>query len=318
MSLQLISATDVDSAAASLSDVYSEVTVVPPRDAQNVSMRLKVATLPNLRLGDMQISKSMVNAVCNPVYAVCLPIDGVIRISSAGSAVHVRGSSGAVISPGQAVRAEYLSDDSNMLIVLLERAAVEAELAGLLGHAISSPLRFDLQLTQVDEAPFIRALRLLRTELEAPGGLTTLPEMSARLGRLVIAGLLISQPSNYSEEIMRPREIVGPRAIRQAVALIEGQPAHIETVADIAKAVGLSVRALDDGFRRYVGTPPMTYLRQVRLQRAHEELITADVDVTTATDVAGNWGFWHYGRFAAAYRDRYGCTPSQTLRGKAA
>jgi AraC-like DNA-binding protein len=31
--------------------------------------------------------------------------------------------------------------------------------------------------------------------------------------------------------------------------------------------------------------------------------------------VALRWGFTHYGRFAAQYRQRFGCSPSQTLRG---
>jgi AraC-like DNA-binding protein len=317
MSIQTISASDVDAAVASLTDAYSEVTIVPPR-ADRMWLRLRVATLPNARLGDMQISKSMVSVPCNPVYAVCLPVDGVIRISSRGETAHVRGSTGAVVSPDEALRAEYLSDDSNMLIVLFEPAAIEAEAAAMLGHAISAPVSFNLQLTHTGDAPFARALRVLRSELDTSGGLTAFPEMSARLARLSIAGLLISQPSNYSEELTRRREIVGPRAIREAVALIEDRPAGIDTVTDIASAVGLSVRALDDGFRRYVGTPPMTYLRQVRLARAHEELVAGDADVTTATSVALNWGFWHYGRFAAAYRHRYGRTPSQTLRAKIA
>jgi transcriptional regulator GlxA family with amidase domain len=97
--------------------------------------------------------------------------------------------------------------------------------------------------------------------------------------------------------------------------LIESRPAEIETVADIAATVGLSVRALDDGFRRYVGTSPMTYLRDVRIARAHEDLIAAEPDMTTATAVARKWGFGHYGRFAADYRQRFGRKPSQTLRG---
>jgi AraC-like DNA-binding protein len=304
MSIQLISASDVESAAAVLTDAYGDATVVAPRDASRVCLRLEVATLPNARIGELQISKSMVHSARYPVYTACLPLDGAIRISSRGEAAHVRGSSGAVVSPGEAARVEYLSDDCKILTVLFERDAIEAELAAMLGHPVRTPLRFDLQLTHVEDAPFARALGLLRGELDAAGGLMALPEMSARLGRLLMAGLLMSQPSNYSEELTRPRGILGPRAIKHAVELIEDRPAEIDTVADIAKAVGLSVRALDDGFRRYVGTPPMTYLREVRLARAHEELVAGDADVTTATDVAGNWGFWHYGRFAAAYRRR--------------
>jgi AraC-like DNA-binding protein len=43
----------------------------------------------------------------------------------------------------------------------------------------------------------------------------------------------------------------------------------------------------------------MAYLRQVRMARAHEELLAADSERTTASTVARKWGFGHYGRFAA-------------------
>ena len=89
---------------------------------------------------------------------------------------------------------------------------------------------------------------------------------------------------------------------------------EIVTASDIAQAVGLSVRALDEGFRRHVGSSPMAYLREVRMARAHRELVDSDPDMTTATLIACTWGFGNYGRFSLAYRRRYGCTPSETLR----
>jgi AraC-like DNA-binding protein len=63
-----------------------------------------------------------------------------------------------------------------------------------------------------------------------------------------------------------------------------------------------------------VGTPPMAYLRQVRMARAHEELLGADPGRTTASAVARKWGFGQYGRFAADYARRFGRKPSDTLR----
>ena len=35
---------------------------------------------------------------------------------------------------------------------------------------------------------------------------------------------------------------------------------------------------------------------------------------TTVTDVAFRWGFGHPGRFAAAFKKRYGMTPAQAAR----
>ena len=105
-----------------------------------------------------------------------------------------------------------------------------------------------------------------------------------------------------------------PGAIRDAIDIIEAGPHLPLTTSTLALQCHVSVRTLQEGFRRHVGMSPMAYLRQVRLARAHDELVASDADVTTATVIAYNWGFWNYGRFAAAYRRRYGCTPSETLR----
>lgn len=56
----------------------------------------------------------------------------------------------------------------------------------------------------------------------------------------------------------------------------------------------------------------MTYLRGVRLDRVHLELSTRGGAVT---DVAARWGFFHPGRFAQQYRDRFGELPSETAKG---
>jgi AraC-like DNA-binding protein len=50
------------------------------------------------------------------------------------------------------------------------------------------------------------------------------------------------------------------------------------------------------------------------MARAHEELLAADSERTTASAVARKWGFGHYGRFAAEYARRFGRKPSETLR----
>jgi AraC-like DNA-binding protein len=52
------------------------------------------------------------------------------------------------------------------------------------------------------------------------------------------------------------------------------------------------------------------------MSRAHDDLVSADPDLTTATITAWRWGFGHYGQFAAEYRRRYGRKPSETLRAR--
>jgi AraC-like DNA-binding protein len=312
--LQRLSAEDVDTATDALSQAYSAVTIRPDPGAKNLHMQVSTCKLPNLSLGSLEISTSTVRSACYPLIAVCLPISGQILITNNCGSARVAEGSAVVVSPGNPVVVEYLTDDCRMETILFEQSAVEAELAGMLGAPATKPLRFDLQFSPPRASPFSRALTLLHNELNEPAGLTTVPAMSRQLGRLMMAGLLVTQTHNYTEELIRPRAVPGSKPIRNALELIESQPAEIETVADIAASVGLSVRALDDGFQRYVGTPPMAYLRQVRMARAHEELLAADPELTTASTVARKWGFGHYGRFAADYARRFGRKPSETLR----
>jgi AraC-like DNA-binding protein len=312
--VQRMSASDVDTVTSALSEVYSEVTVVRRRSSRYMRMEVVTSTLPNITCGRLRISSSTVRTPCYPLIAVCLPISGETVITSHTSSTPVGGESAAVVSSGSPVVVDYMTDDCAIETLVFEQAAVEAELARMLGAPLPRPLQFGSQLSLSAATPWSRTLSLLHSELTNPDGLAAIPAMSTRLGHLMMAGLLVSQPHNYSEELAKPTPMLASKPIRKALAFIEDRPAEIETVADIASTVGLSVRALDDGFRRFVGTPPMTYLRNLRITRAHEELMAADPYSTTATAVARKWGFGHYGRFAADYRRRFGHKPSETLR----
>jgi AraC-like DNA-binding protein len=309
-----MSASDVETVTSALSEVYGEVTVVRRRSSRLVRMEVVTSTLPNITCGRLRISGSTVRSPCYPLIAVCLPISGETVITSHSSSATVGGQSAAVVSSGNPVVVDYLTDDCAIETLVFEQAAVEAELARMLGAPVTRPLRFDSRLSLSAASPWSRALSLLHGELTDPDGLAAVPAMSTRLGHLMMAGLLVSQPHNYSEALTKPKAVLASKPIRKALEFIEERPAEIETVADIASMVGLSVRALDDGFRRFVGTPPMAYLRNLRITRAHEELMAADPFTTTATAVARKWGFGHYGRFAADYRRRFGHKPSETLR----
>jgi AraC-like DNA-binding protein len=60
---------------------------------------------------------------------------------------------------------------------------------------------------------------------------------------------------------------------------------------------------------------PAQYQRQVRLERAHQELRDAGHrDGVTVASIARKWGWASPSRFTAAYRQRFAAQPSATLR----
>lgn len=102
--------------------------------------------------------------------------------------------------------------------------------------------------------------------------------------------------------------------LRAAVEYIHAHAAEPVTIVDLSEAAGLSVRSVQESFRRVFDVSPLTYLRQVRLDRVHEELLEAGPQAGAVGDVARRWGFAHLGRFSASYAERFGEYPKQTLR----
>jgi AraC-like DNA-binding protein len=106
-----------------------------------------------------------------------------------------------------------------------------------------------------------------------------------------------------------------PAGVRRAADFIDAMADQPVSLGQIAVVAGVTGRDLRSAFRRYYGTTPMGYLRQVRLDRAHAQLRAADpADTTAVASVARKWGWANPGQFAAAYRQRFGVPPGRTLR----
>ena len=106
---------------------------------------------------------------------------------------------------------------------------------------------------------------------------------------------------------------IRPRIVKRVIDAIQQDPARPWSAGEMAELVGVSVRRMQQGFREYVGMTPMEYLVDVRLERVHADL-TGIGSCATVSEVATRWGIMHTGRFAAAYRRKYGVTPSESLR----
>ena len=85
-------------------------------------------------------------------------------------------------------------------------------------------------------------------------------------------------------------------------------------LSELCTTANVSERTLQYAFHDIMGMSPLTYLLRLRLHRARDALRNAQRGSTTVTDVAMNWGFWHFGEFSRAYRNCFGEVPSRTLR----
>lgn len=222
---------------------------------------------------------------------------------------------GLVFSPGAPAEMSW-SADCEQLCLMIPQARLEAELEQLLGLPLRGRLTFHFTATDL-QSPLGRrwrtVLNLLVDELDHPTDMCRNTLLGRHLESLVCDGLLLGQPHSHSDAVTGDRPVRLGGAIKHAVELIEERPSEPWTTVRLATEVHLSVRALQEGFRRDLAVPPMRYLRNVRLRRAREVLQAADRDTTTVGAVAVGLGILHLGRFAAAYREAFGESPSDTL-----
>jgi AraC-like DNA-binding protein len=134
-------------------------------------------------------------------------------------------------------------------------------------------------------------------------------------------GFLLTGLELLRAPCMAPHQGAAPwpgesRSLRRAIDYIQAHADASLTLSDLAAAACVSPRALEVAFRRRFDASPLTYVRGVRLDRVHMALQHAVQNgaATSVTDVALQHGFIHVGRFAAYYKERFGCSPSTTLR----
>jgi AraC-like DNA-binding protein len=207
-------------------------------------------------------------------------------------------------------------------------ASTEILLFKMARHAVEDALgdALDRQLTsQPDFAPlmpantaatrnWINMLVLFAEQFFHPDGLLNQPLVGMPFIDTLVRGFLLAAEHSHRDALMGRERSLTPRAVRAAIDVIEAE-AHLPlTLSSIAARSQVSVRSLQQGFKRHLGMSPMSYLREVRLRRAHRTLIDSDPSVVTVASVAYDWGFTNLGRFAAAHAARYREPPAQTLR----
>lgn len=244
-----------------------------------------------------------------------MPLRGEARIRVGGQCVDASPGMGALVSPTQPLRLDW-SEGCEQVLLKIPRARIEQACRDLSGGALDDgPPVFDAAMPMAGDAG--RAWQhhlggLLASRTLA--GLTHARALLAAQEQTLIQHLLLHQPCNYSARLWQ-RPVQSPqRRLRAAEDYVRAHFRQALTPAQIASSCGASVRALSAAFRAQYRCSPMEFVRQVRLEAAHAALRSA-APGAQVTDIALACGFGHLGRFAAAYRARYGETPQRALRG---
>ncbi|WP_187424822.1 helix-turn-helix transcriptional regulator [Marinomonas sp. IMCC 4694] len=103
------------------------------------------------------------------------------------------------------------------------------------------------------------------------------------------------------------------RHVKQILLYVQDNITADITVDVLAGLCQISRKSLYNLLEREVGLTPSSYVRRLKLEKAHSEL-KSNERVKNVTQVALKYGFTNLGRFSAQYREQIGELPSQTLR----
>ncbi|UTW01857.1 helix-turn-helix domain-containing protein [Amphritea atlantica] len=107
------------------------------------------------------------------------------------------------------------------------------------------------------------------------------------------------------------RKKVVDKAREYVLSNLEAPPSIIE----LCNIIGTSRRKLQYCFQDTLGINPVTFLRLIRLNAAHRDLLNQNNE-TSVQDIAAKWGFLHLSRFSSEYKTLFKELPSETLRNK--
>lgn len=195
----------------------------------------------------------------------------------------------------------------------IPRSAVQMALVNTFERAVPTGFEFAPlhNLTDGPAAHLFKLMRFFRDDLCAHQGLVVSPLALASFQEMFCL-LMVQNLRHTLSGGNGPASMIAPRQIRRALDFARTHAAMPITISDMAAAAGVSVRALQFNFRRFLNNSPMAYLRQIRLEGARHDIVKADPTLTVAA-IARRWGFTHLGRFSQEYRAAFGSSPSADL-----
>lgn len=242
-------------------------------------------------------------------YLIQFPLTAPFRVTLNGQSYRVNPEQGVIISPAQYVH--RTGAPGWILLFKVPCELIRTSMEKRVGQLTSGPIVFE---------PMIDAFA---TELLQYGvlvvdaidrGMATNGNAVAQVLEAGFIELLLShQPHSYSHVLNE--ETTSPRSNRMHVVqqYVESHLAEPLTVEQLAGVAGCSVRSLQSSFLDLCKMSPMEFVRMHRLARARQMLESSEPD-TSVNTTALRTGHAQLSRFAASYKQRFGESPSETLR----
>ncbi|WP_446900613.1 anthranilate 1,2-dioxygenase regulatory protein AndR [Burkholderia sp. YIM B11467] len=304
---RLFESHDLDETRERISRVMQPHALLPNGRVHGAS-HMDFVKLGGLGIGTIAFGDAMrvqVDAV-DGYYLLMFCLSGQAEVRAMGRQLGVDGQTGVLCAPGERFDA-VLSADCEQFVLRIDAATV-----GSLTGDPRATLDPVLHISDAALSAWRQQLMLVARSPELLERANANPRVASQLEHLLIDLLIEGHPPSVLRASHRDP---APGFVRRAQEFVNAHYAQPLQLADIVQAANVPERTLRDAFLQFRGMSPMQYLRATRLDHARE-LLRGTASDRRIADVALDCGFTHLGRFAIAYREKFGESPSETLDGK--
>lgn len=216
-----------------------------------------------------------------------------------------------VISPTRQVRI-WRPSHSGVSVVGFSSSVLADRYEEITGASVQVPIVFapSVDLTKGYGRLLREHTHALSTELDREGRGSESSLLWSILEDALIS-VVLALPGHHSSGLQEELHADhAPWVVRKAEEYMAAHVADPITMSDLVTVCGRSRSALFETFKSNREHTPMQFLAGRRLELARERLMREPR--ATTTEVALDCGFSNHGRFAKAYRSRFGETPSAT------
>lgn len=305
-------ATALGEAEAYLATSYCDHRLEPEDKTEAVDFRHRRIQFGGSGFNFLQYgNKVSVSSRFDEFYMLEMPVTGGVDITFGTETLSSKPGKALILSPGPKFHSHW-REGTRQWMLQIDRRLVEERLAQTARRrGVSDPIFNPI----IDLAtPYGRHLAsVLRTfaEIFAAPAYAIEPEtVDAALGS-VVDELLRNMAFTSGISIVPERLHASPRHVKHAMDAFKTRYAERLLMPVIASEVGVSERALYEGFQICYQRTPHDVLTRIRMEAARRLIREEGY---AAADAARSVGIHHLGRFSATYKDTFGVLPSADIR----
>lgn len=291
---------------------YDGVVVRKVPEENPVSIEFRHAALENITLGLFYSSVTMVVSVNRrntDDYLLQFPLSNELNVGIGDKEYTVRPGHGIIIPPGEKVR--RVNSPGWCMVFGLRGTLIRKRMENRRYKASKQVLRFEPLVTAA--AREVCDFGMLVVEAVDRDVVRPHSCLVQTLENSLVDLLLELQPHNFSRNLASLNLSRTTIRTERITHCIEQQLTTQFTVQQLANIAQCSVRTLQVDFREMYGMSPLQFIRNRRLARARDLLLSGRQHLTISK-VVSEVGYSHQARFAAEYKRLFGESPSVTLR----